>query len=307
MKTNRPRVSVSRRRVLGFTGTEHRHPFITGERDATCSTCHVADLAALESRITGKPFRHDTHLPAAAKSGDCKNCHTRMEGSTGPADIVPYDPPACGDCHKGAPLEAIMEPGATPVNVPLFAHADHAAVACTDCHNGNVAAGAADISLLPKVDNCVLCHGHQNFPGVTGGLSGGYVQNCLNCHAQGTPSKRSPARQGRGDWIIAVEGAQFHPENAPCETCHAGSGSRMRAAPPPNVLATGFFKGAGLPGRFHTELRLPPEKTACLCCHWGGPQGAGAILQNFNNLKQARHAIGPAIEGFPGPGCSGNP
>ena len=307
LSKERRHVFALRARTIEFEFSKSTHPFISSyspEKSNKCSDCHRAPVTALPSRIIKSKFDHSVHLSNDAVGNDqCETCHTpALVRNTGKdaalgssrvhADKLArsFDPDSCSECHKGtvdfvgtpANLGDAAEGSPRNPDTVDFPHDLHVDVdwqgdkmGCATCHSFPETPGAR-VGVKEGYDSCTACHGHdeKRFED-TAGVAQAEVDHCAECHKFGFPSidPATPYPESVPElFLTAVSGAQNHPANRACETCHLD---------PPTVLepTLAMFGVRLLPERsdstetakakkkiLHDTRGKPPN---CWGCHWG--------------------------------------
>lgn len=264
------KAEVSRATVGDSKFSLHRHPGVAaagarladptqavGGEAKACSDCHIAGGDALTSRLTGRPFAHDPHLPANPTTESCLVCHTTSATSRRSEDLARFDAHierapvptgaaasarGCLDCHAGATAAELG------LSTPLVARkavqfdhgghvraasltADGKGMACTQCHS---AGGKFGYTTPADVLDCSKCHAHEGDAAKvarTGPkISQGDSTKCLFCHdkVRGDANGRveSPPREtiARSHLELGA-GVQHHDKGGDCAACHVRDGA----------------------------------------------------------------------------------
>lgn len=354
---NRPRNQVLRADPSAFRIEEHSHPLVHGQTGPheDCARCHVATLERAPSRIGTKPFRHDLHLPAdllgrspgEVPSSACTGCHTSIaqaissegivgtrHGEVGSGASFNFEQERCGDCHESSALEALVDLPVQPRSALAFDHRAHLAkthplepdrrMTCVDCHALEAAPGDWRIVSAAKVENCTLCHGHdeQRAP-ITAALDRRALDACTSCHAPGVPRRGQPVEVERAR-LGAAQGFHVHASQTDCASCHVAGAEGSPRAPRAEVQSRLFatWSGSNSP---HLAGRRPDsnrpffqDESACIDCHWGNMERPKHHIndqfkrQRDSALERVREAadlpqesqfrrrFGAELEGFPG-------
>ena len=317
MKTLRPQVEVSRTRPVGFAVTSHDHPMITRRggklvQGEDCRKCHRARIeGGLPSRISGKAFSHDTHLPPNPTNQDCVACHGDITGSTRPEDLSLYSDKACGECHKGGELSVIRsEETVAPRRVPTFPHDVHMTAkalrdplledGCVSCHVP-AQGGAPGVGTLPGAMDCSACHDHGERPEICADKGRDYVQSCARCHGPDGPEADVAVSDFRVR-VTGVAGAQWHPYPAEqkCGTCHLPGAAVFNVREAVLVHADMKYERNGYHRGARQASRSDPE--GCADCHWHeliekGLTGSGKTRPEWRRIAEP---LGDKLDGYPG-------
>lgn len=325
MRTDRPAVTVDRRRPKAFRIRTQMHPDISAPLDDDCRTCHKAEAGALPSRVAEKAFRHATHLPppTADNRADlvqrCQTCHgsrvglsessqelgARLRGEplgTG-AELfgLTYDPAACSQCHLGSPPEVVAW---TPLTkeVVAFPHRPHltpkagsAPLDCVSCHVGDTSTPAflgGDLGVLPAAQRCQPCHVHDDGAGarITGPVTKKELAACRTCHLQRIPA-RAEAFERPHLAGLAISGFQVHPPERTCSECHLVDpelASEREQGKVNHIAAT------------HDSPHGQGRPENCLGCHWNGAKDS--MGENPED-PAVRKRLGALLGDYPGPGA----
>ncbi len=185
----------------------HGDAFHDAVASEDCSRCHLSGEARPLGRVlTGRLFRHDTHLSAfdslegsslEVLNQQCSECHDQTVASSElvPAPAVFSGPSlnVCAGCHQESDgVALISEPGvhvseAASHSTPDFPHNLHAEVegGCFACHEMNMLddpeQGAISVSTPSSKAACVRCHmdRQQDRSLVHANIGGG---QCASCH-----------------------------------------------------------------------------------------------------------------------------
>jgi hypothetical protein len=273
-----------------------------------CRDCHVGDTAALSSRLLGKTFRHEPHLPSNPTQGDCVACHTTSLTSSWSADLARFDAhleaptnasgasgraKGCLVCHVGA-TAAQLNQATTRRTVPEFDHKGHATTAnwkgasarapgipCTECH---VAGGDVGYSTPQDVYDCTRCHSHDEKQADKFARTGkksstpDEAKACTYCHEEVresvTPSKFAPRTH-----LSLLPGKQRHDLGGDCASCHARDSrpyqyvERIRKA----KIAVSIHEDPALAREWFNDPRIAQTPDAqgrsCMSCHRFEPRG----------------------------------
>jgi hypothetical protein len=188
-----------------------------------------------------------------------------------------------------------------PRIVPEFSHAQHmkrpvdparAAMQCATCHPFNASKGAKSnepklVSTLAGAADCTMCHQHDAAHAEwTGKIQGSDVASCKVCHEDRMPS-RTFHPVAKTSSLIALSGAQFHPDDRSCEQCHLDT---MSAQPP----STAVIEASGSLFTIHGNNKYPGD---CRSCHWALEVKS---LGNEGPTLATRRREGASLVGFPG-------
>ncbi|HIG85878.1 MAG TPA: FHA domain-containing protein [Planctomycetes bacterium] len=185
----------------------HGDAFHDAAASEDCSRCHLSGEARPLGRVlTGRLFRHDTHLSAfdsldevslGVLNQQCGECHIQIVASSElvPAPAVFSGPPlnVCARCHQESDgVALIREPGvhvseAASHSTPDFPHDLHAEVegGCFACHDMNMLddpeQGAISVSTPSSRAACAHCHmdRQQDRSLAHANMGGG---QCASCH-----------------------------------------------------------------------------------------------------------------------------
>jgi predicted CXXCH cytochrome family protein len=186
--------------------------------------------AALTAGAAEKPFSHRVHLTLKL---ECTGCHSTASSSTRLQDNLLPQKAVCLKCHQDA---AIGKPRASGVltrfnhqlhlklgNVaPVIARAIESgaylsppgdlrkhlntANACTACHRGLEESDAVTNAALPRMADCLVCHGKIEPP-----------FSCEYCHEPGPHLK--PASH-TADWVDRHSSGKANLDKPSCAVCH---------------------------------------------------------------------------------------
>ena len=278
MKTMRPLVTVDRPVVSQYVFLSQQHPLITkgkhGEGVAeSCKECHRAIAQeGLPSRIAGRPFNHDTHLPAKPTDADCVRCHTSVTTSESSSTLSVIETAGCKDCHRGETVTLLPAEGDGKRTVGAFPHALHltqsaqqkGVVGCVSCHTA-AQDGVATVGVLPKAADCTACHDHGTAPAITGGKDRTYVSSCRNCHGDAGIADGGSFLDQRSVMGVLRPG-QYHPDpqNRACADCHLTRDLSFETRSAANVWANVLYQQR----TFHGLARPKGTNEDCFGCHW---------------------------------------
>lgn len=309
------------RDVLGEAKfTQHHHPGITAEgmrrnpefdgaepNGQDCKDCHLGDIETLDSKLTGKRFDHDPHVPANAKSSDCLICHTTVVTAKRSSDLARFEPhlagrpvpvgagalaKACVECHVGAKPEDLGLSTVTET-VPEFDHAAHIegfdwkggrGISCAECHQPG---GETGYQTPADVLDCTSCHSHDaDQPeklartGPIGGTEG--EGTCNDCHAtidEFGQDLSMPDEAGRTRRkLVLSDGLQHHDKSGACAECHyrdASPDGRTWTYEP--RIKTTDITGVSVHDRDRDawyndpSIRGGPADRSCRTCHYNEP------------------------------------
>jgi hypothetical protein len=312
----RATVVVDRPRTgLIFAMPSQVHPGITVDRGQACEQCHRARPDKLPSRTGEKPFNHASHLTPNPTAGECASCHgPKIDGARTPQDIGKsfdgaaidaahadqldrsYDPGVCARCHPGIVVAKVEGQHAPQRRVLNFSHAEHLhpdankrmrkapggdAITCLTCHRPDSNNANNLIGILKSAEDCTLCHQHdmKELYRNTGDVDGDQVKSCVRCHASVVPPIGEPIYTTRAT-IVRVVGAQHHPDDPRCFTCHQESDLHVSPHDPVDArfdvawpLVRGKWgtpvNGRAPPTAVHADRRyLDDDSIACHGCHW---------------------------------------
>jgi predicted CXXCH cytochrome family protein len=311
MATTRPFVDVSRGKVRSYVFLGQEHPFISKgkiieDASASCQPCHRAEGGGgLPSRLRGRTFSHDSHLPAAPSDADCKACHTTVSSSSSALDLTVIETKTCATCHRGDPLQLEFDDKEATKKVVGFPHASHltakakdgGVLGCVSCH---VAAqnGVATVGTLEAAANCTSCHDHGKAPRITGGKDRDYVASCRKCHGDAGLSDGAEVADERVA-MGSFGGGQFHPdtESKSCKSCHRTIELQFETRSEPHIWAELSYAQ----GRFHGVSRSKGGNEDCFGCHWVElidnrvPQGFSG-----DRSRAGLNGLANELRGYPG-------
>ena len=304
----------------------HRHPGVTrggaalvdatdraGGAQKACTDCHIAGGDELSSRLAGKPFAHDPHLPANPSAADCLQCHSSSATSRRSEDLARFDPhlggaplpssaartaKGCLECHAGATAEQLGLTGSpAPRTAVQFDHGGHVqsaslvpgrkGMSCLECHD---AGGKFGYTTAEDVLNCTKCHAHEGDAAKVARTgpktSQGDSAKCLFCHETvrgeengrvGTPQRATIERSH----LALTPGTQHHDKGGDCASCHARDG--LAAVPYEERIAKASVrKSIHEDARFAKEWfndpaiakpGVDPQGRTCATCHRNEPRG----------------------------------
>lgn len=321
MKKDRPAMNVARLRPKTFKLEVQIHPHIVGakaEMSEKCSTCHVAEIKEMRSRIQESRFTHKSHLAANATAADCRACHTTIDPTSGAIQLAAgegfrtYDLKACAACHKSvSEIQPSGESLESSVR-PLFSHQDHLTpkkgkpLDCTECHDHKPGAAAdRDFAFKENVVSCAKCHDHKEHWESTGTVKQDYVMKCNECHRVGVPRKKELVPMPR-TFINGIQTAQFHPlpSEKKCGECHLTGAEGF--ADPTKIPATVTSDRLGYQKKgFHAfagEVR-----NNCWNCHWDdlhdGEKNLTSLIPRASQTRPVdyfRSSFGNNLTNFPG-------
>jgi hypothetical protein len=236
----------------------HAHPGVTrrgaalvdatqpiGGAQMQCSDCHIANVAALDSRLVGRTFAHDPHIPVSPTVANCLACHKDADLARRSEDVRGVAAAnGCIRCHVGMERASDMpKEDASPARtVAQFDHANHVrsaslvagekGIACVECH---VPGGEFGYQVPADVANCTKCHAHEGDAAKvarTGKKTStpADAAKCGECHGpprgEASGSIRMPRNEvpPRQHLALAPNGVQFHDKTGDCAACHARDG-----------------------------------------------------------------------------------
>ena len=250
----------------------------------TCESCHVAPGALVPanapSLAIGATGFLTLHLPTTAEihKGIISNCASCHEGNNVWADMGQYPlapaaltgnsssqykgfqarplaaaagysiadpahPKAPGDCAQCHASTDYFDGLVKPANHIPYA----AAAACSACHK------TTDYSVWPSLTDT-----HANAPSTT--------TNCIQCHGSTAATFAIPAANNFA--ILGIPAKHISSNaDAPCETCHVGASSSIKALPVVN--------GA----KFTNSAMSHAGLTTCVSCHGTGVGGFVGITR----------------------------
>lgn len=270
-----------------------------------CAECHVGTDATIPSRLGGKTFAHDPHLPANPRNEDCLACHTTSATASWSADLERFDPhfdapPTTSDaaglargclvCHVGATKAQL---GIQPVSkvVNEFDHKGHvngakwkggAGIPCAECH---VAGGAAGYTTPADVADCTRCHSHDEKQADKWARTGKKTsapddaKSCTFCHEE-VREAVTPERVPPRTHLSLLPGKQFHDKGGDCASCHARDGTpyayteRIRKA----KVTLSIHEDPALKDAWYNQAAIAkpgadPQGRTCMSCHRFEPRG----------------------------------
>ena len=207
-----------------------------------------------------KPFRHQTHVRSAWRTGsdevprDCLGCHKFPAKGQGGQILDPQS--ACNKCHEGTVDLSPSKPGfaqdLSALRNPnrVFDHSDHLAGACNSCH-APVKGGAGEAGELKMSrgwQTCMACHDPDQ--GSDQELATRFV-NTLNRKLPSTPR----GGDARFDHRTHLKGMAT--DEASCLQCHDG------------------LREAGSKGWGFQSI----DESACQTCHVSAAQGTPLAIQ----------------------------
>ncbi len=306
--------TVERPKVKSIAMKVHPHPGITtsgpslasprepGGKD--CRECHLGRIPALESRLSGKGFVHEAHLPAKPVNADCLRCHPSAGTAAWSEDLASFDPASCAGCHTGAgPGDLGIE--TTRREVRQFDHASHATpkgefkgLACVECHEPG---GATGYVVRADALDCAKCHSHDPAKGAdlvkrTGPKTneGAETSRCLPCHsppgaADAPPFGGAAPVHGKETrtHLDLMQGKQWHDLGGGCASCHerdafSGKPSDYRERISEARVLKSIHEDAAFKSAWFNRAALQnkdgsgdPEgkKRTCATCHRQDPRG----------------------------------
>ena len=271
----------------------------------TCADCHSGAGATVPSRLTGKTFVHDPHLPATPRNEDCLACHSTSATASWSADLERFDPhfeaPPTGSgvtgqargclvCHVGATQAQLgIAPQSKVVNE--FDHKSHVigakwnggtGIRCAECH---VAGGDAGYTTPAEVADCTRCHSHDEKQADkyarTGKKTSGQedAKSCTFCHEE-VREALSPERIPPRTHLSLLPGKQFHDMTKDCASCHARDtqpyvyAERIRKA----KITLSIHEDPALKDAWYNQAAIAkagvdPQGRTCMSCHRFEPRG----------------------------------
>lgn len=238
------------------------HDTFFGTPDERCAQCHASLVAEQHPFASTTTDRDRVRQPLGGYT--CAGCHQEHHGPRLAKPDAAATKASCVDCHGGTAIEAggfSAQRVATPVALETkpyggfaFAHADHAAVACSFCHERDPA---------PE-------------PERRGDFAPIGFATCARCHREGALDANVPAafrpradHVWKIDWHGSADGART------CGQCHrAGDGAGGFGPELANVprLPDDAATYAAVRARYevvprgHGEL-LPDAGRDCGTCH----------------------------------------
>lgn len=192
------------------------HDSFFGTPDERCAQCHE-DLVR-EQHPFASTSKDPTRVARPLDGYSCVACHQEHHGAKLDKPAAEATKQLCTDCHAGTTIAAggyVPERDAKPVaRAPrayggfVFAHKDHTAVDCTQCHLRLASEAVAVSGRAPE------------FAPIT-------FATCAKCHRQGALDETIPAAARPAPehvWPIAWHGSAEGDQT--CGRCHAtGSGA----------------------------------------------------------------------------------
>lgn len=308
MKSSRPFASIARPVASTFVFLGQQHPLITPGAHGpgvaeSCKPCHRAETeSGLPSRIRGRRFSHDTHLPANPTDADCLQCHGSVVHAADPSELLVVETRSCDPCHRGSPVQVEWDDPAPARRVPAFPHALHLTESaralgvegCASCHTA-VQGGVPSVGVHPSAADCTACHDHGTSPRITGGKDRLYVSSCRHCHGDAGLAAGTPVEDIRLS-LAGIPGGQFHPSpgEIACAQCHRSRGIEFEARERAHVWAE-----LGYGPRFHNPDRPAAPDSSCYGCHWAEIMD-NRPLQGFRGSRRDAVPLGSRLDSFPG-------
>jgi hypothetical protein len=173
----------------GFDHTLHeRDVIVAGGDSIACARCHELDKAG---RLVGKPGH-------AACFGDCHGAAPKTPRIGAKLALDPDRAILCANCHAADALPAPFS-GRMPVPYPPYTlerdfnlalgHKQHAAVACTQCHD------LATTAKPQPHSRCAGCHD---------GAKASAMATCTACHPAAAGKPQPPELRPISDSIGAI-------------------------------------------------------------------------------------------------------
>jgi len=221
-------------------------------------------------------------------TGDCSNCHSRIdyfEGQIKPSNHIPTAPSAtCANCHTSADFSVM------PALVDIHTYAPSTTTNCTQCHGSTTAPTfaipAANFSIVTTPSNhvpttaaCESCHvGAASSVTATPVPNGATFKNsafshagvttCVGCHG---PTITATSFYGISNIIVmpatSPMGVNAHiPSATACETCHLASmpSGQIAGNATKTVPGSGFENPAPTTAMIHAGIT-----SNCASCHEG--------------------------------------
>ncbi len=206
---------------------------------------------------------------------ECETCHSAADTSKRGTDNLLPDMETCGSCHDVEDEENCRMCHSQPENpapLPriseysrLFPHQTHlsAGLTCETCHSPVKEKTIAGAYLLPKMANCMECHGNRNVS-----------RECSTCHLPGEqlkPLTHGPdflhnhsdlARLGQPAVQSSQNCTMCH-QTRFCQNCHEGD-NLDRTTHPLNYAYTHSLDARGKERECAT---CHTERTFCIACH----------------------------------------
>lgn len=300
---------------MALLGAIRRMPLLTllaGLLLVVASGCVLVDSLGLWLSDPG--FSHALHGDLGL---DCMDCHAGSE------EGEPVWPEAvtCDLCHEDMDAEkppesrasalydadgVLARAAADPHDDLIFSHTLHGEVGldCSDCHGDVASSEAVDDSMMPRMDDCLFCHGED--PGAQGEQdncslchseirrdamppnharlwpqthgqiarsgSDATADDCSMCHSQQScvecHKTQMPANHNNS-WRQRTHGLVAAMDRDGCATCHTTDSCDRCHQDNEPLSHHGAF---GAPKSTHCfSCHVPLKETSCFTCHKGTP------------------------------------
>lgn len=239
-------------------------------------------------------FSHKLHVEE--NELECEMCHSEAEASLSGTDNLMPDKEICAECHEVEEEEEcqlchsdLEDPQAFPrieTYSSLFSHEKHitAEYECQDCHINIAAKESVLPYLLPKMMECVNCHGTKSA-----------AAECETCHMPGENLKPPShsidfvhSHSDLADYSVENMSANMNCSNCHqqqyCQDCHEGD-NLDRITHPLNFQ---FTHALSAQGKERDCAVCHTERQFCIECH------------QSNNIRPHNHTAGWAITNIGG-------